>query len=85
MYNSYSSEATDALVEIVSKLQLYEDIVKIEYYNNSKIIKSVDGIDKFDYDKLLERLKYVMEQKAETLKQEQLEQDYTKYILCYWK
>lgn len=83
MYNSYSSEATDALVEIVSKLQLYEDIVKIEYYNNSKIIKSVDGIDKFDYDKLLERLKYVMEQKAETLKQEQLEQDYTKYILCY--
>ena len=47
MYNSYSSEATDALVEIVSKLQLYEDIVKIEYYNNSKIIKSVDGIDKF--------------------------------------
>ena len=75
MYNSYSSEATDALVKIVNQLKLYEDTVKIEYYNNSKIIKSIDGIDKFNYDQLKERVEYLIKQKTEELELEKIEKE----------
>lgn len=74
-YNSYSSEATDTLVEIVNKLKKYEDTVKIEYYNNSKIIKSIDGIDKFNYDQLNERVEYLIEQKTKKLELERIEEE----------
>ena len=75
MYNSYSSEATDALVKIVNQLKLYEDTVKIEYYNNSKIIKSIDGIDKFNYDQLKERVEYLIKKKTEELELEKIEKE----------
>ena len=75
MYNSYSSEVTDVIVEIINQLKLCEDTVKIEYYNNSKIIKSIDGIDKFNYDQLNERVEYLIEQKTKKLELERIEEE----------
>lgn len=75
MYNSYSAEVTDTIVEIVNQFKLYEDTVKIEYYNNSKIIKSIDGIDKFNYDQLRERVEYLIKQKTKELEVERLEEE----------
>ena len=70
----YESEATNTLVEIVNHLKLLEKTITIEYYNNSKIIKTIDGIGKFDYDKLKERCNYLTEQNQKMLEQEKFKE-----------
>ncbi len=55
--DKYCSKENSKLVKIVQELIKYEEEVKIEYYNNTGIIKSIDEIDKNDYEKLLERVK----------------------------
>ena len=52
-----SSPENMKVVSIIDSLKGYEDEVAIEYYNNSGIIKSIDGIDKNDYEALKERRK----------------------------
>ena len=45
----YCSKEDEKLVNILSELMKYENDVKIEYYCNSGMIKSIDGVEKRDY------------------------------------
>lgn len=51
---TYSSEESGALVKMVSYLLQLEDEISIEYYINSGVIKSIEGIDKSDKTKIRE-------------------------------
>ncbi len=52
----YSATYPSGVIKVIEELKRLEDEITIEYYVNSGIIKSIDGIDKFDYDKLAELL-----------------------------
>lgn len=56
---SYCSRENPQLIRIVNELLIYEDQFKIEYYNNTGIIKSIDEIAKTDYEKLNERVNLI--------------------------
>lgn len=53
---AYQREEKTTLVHIIKDLKNVEDKIKIEYYTNSGIIKSIDDIEKTDYTKLQERV-----------------------------
>ena len=65
----YGSIEEDNLIEIIDYLKKFEETIEIEYYKNSKIIKSIDGIDKLDYDKLIDRVYEAMINKAKIQKE----------------
>lgn len=71
----YSSKSTNSIVEIIDTLQHLEDGIEIEYYNYSKIIKSIDGIETSDVDKLQERIDYLKKLKEEKIKEDKLNQE----------
>ena len=52
----YESKSTNAIVNIIYNLKPLEKEIEIEYYNYSKIIKSINGIEITDGDKLKERI-----------------------------
>lgn len=60
-YDIYVSEAPEALIKLVDELNRYEREITIEYYNNSKIIKSIDGIDILNYKEIQRRIDYLKE------------------------
>ncbi len=68
-------EAYDELIEIVDRLKKINARVYIEYYNNSGIIKSIEGIDIFDYDKLNKRVEELENQHQEEIKEIKKEQE----------
>ena len=82
-----SAELTGTSVVIIEYLKELEDTITIEYYNNSKIIKSIDGIEKFDFDKFKERVSYLSNLKEEEkikedkLKKEQEEKEKQESII----
>lgn len=67
-YDIYVSEAPVALIKLVDKLIMYEREITIEYYNNSKIIKSIDGIDILNYKEIQRRIDYLKELKKYQVK-----------------
>lgn len=72
----YSAELTGASVVTIEYLKELEDTITIEYYNNSKIIKSIDGIEKFDVDKFEKRIAYLLDlKKEEKAKEDKLKQE----------
>lgn len=50
------------VVFIIKKLKQLENEITIEYYNNTGIIKAIDGINKNEFQKLNERVKFLKKQ-----------------------
>lgn len=71
----YSSGVPPTIVPIVeNKLRYLEKTIEIEYYKNSKIIKSIDGIelsDKNVEEKLEKRIEYLSELEMKEKKEEE--------------
>lgn len=73
----YSSEASNSLVRIINTLKHLEDEIELEYYSYCKIIKSIDGIEKFDFDGFEERISYLSNLKEEEkIKEDKLKQEH---------
>ena len=59
----YSAEYDNRLFNIIKKLKNCETEIEIEYFANSGIIKSIDGIEKNNYKILNERINCLMQEK----------------------
>ena len=61
----YSSKETEYICNIIDTLKTFEDNITIGYYSNSGIIKEIDGIDKYDTEKINQRIESLKMQKLE--------------------
>lgn len=61
----YCSKENSQLVQIANELLKYEKQLQIEYYNNTGIIKSIDGIEKSNYKVLSEKVKILINKQTE--------------------
>ena len=74
----------------IENLKTLEDEIEIEYYTNSWIIKSIDGIDIFNYEQFAERLAKLKVQYIENIsnEREQKEEEQKKHLegtVCHFK
>ena len=75
----FSSEYDTKIINIIEKLKNCEAKIEIEYYPNSGIIKSIDGIEKFNYELLNERINYLKQkERTEALIEVQIKSDLEK-------
>ncbi len=71
----YSARVNLHIFQIVKDLKYCENEMTIEYYNNSKIIKTIDGIHISDYTKIAERVRFLQEQKQKEVEQKKIEKE----------
>lgn len=66
------------MVTIIDTLEQLEDHITIEYYNHSKIIKSIDGIEKFNNTKFQERIDILKAEQKRKIEQEKIQKEIAK-------